>query len=583
MSNESLHERTPNAVTAPGKERENGLMMEYEKQNVLVLISADEEWRAVKEELRPNRVRTYPLGEWFPFDLKVSNKKSEVVFLQTGCGKIPAAAATQYALDQWSPRLIINLGTCGGFEGKVKTGDVLVVTKTVVYDICERSGHHEEQIAKYTTDLNLSWLPKPFPMNARPVVMASADQDLNPERIGELMEIYGAFAADWESGAIAYVGWKKNGVKCLIVRGVSDVLGTTGSEIYENPETFSRRVRVIMPGLLKALPEWIANADLEKDKNGSVEIVKIDLAGRIRGCLLGIAIGDALGAPFEHIWPGQNIKALDLAEGRINDFHPYMGYPLGSWTDDTGMTLASCRAFIEVSRTGKTVQECHKNAFLAWVGSKECRKPGRTVKYAAKYGKADVSSWSNGALMRISPVAIYAYINGFDLYEGASLAYEVARLTHGHPLATFPAVECVLALMSIFSTDKKVPEALSNPGHYCKNLEGDQFSRYGEYRKKRHVKIDELNPSTGLHMWRQVFERCLDLAEGSDWSAMPSFEEGILKTVNESFDRDTAGAVAGALLGAYWGDSGIPERWKLKVEKADTIVELADRLIQSQS
>jgi ADP-ribosylglycohydrolase len=42
---------------------------------------------------------------------------------------------------------------------------------------------------------------------------------------------------------------------------------------------------------------------------------------------------------------------------------------------------------------------------------------------------------------------------------------------------------------------------------------------------------------------------------------MPPFEEGILKAVNESFDRDTAGAVAGAILGAYWGEKSIPSRW----------------------
>lgn len=82
-------------------------------------------------------------------------------------------------------------------------------------------------------------------------------------------------------------------------------------------------------------------------------------------------------------------------------------------------------------------------------------------------------------------------------------------------------------------------------------------------------------------MWRQVFERCLGLKQGIRWSRIPSFEDGILKAVNDSFDRDTSGAVAGAVLGAYWGEGGIPERWKRGVEKGEEIASLTKRLIRS--
>ena len=62
---------------------------------------------------------------------------------------------------------------------------------------------------------------------------------------------------------------------------------------------------------------------------------------------------------------------------------------------------------------------------------------------------------------------------------------------------------------------------------------------------------------------------------------MPGFEEGILETVNTSFDRDTAGAVAGAILGVYWGESLIPERWRKAVLKGPEIIQLADDLIEA--
>lgn len=243
------------------------LTIAIETQQIVVLISADAEWEMIKETTIPlGPVLCSPFGEWFLHDLNVRNRKLPVMFFETGCGKIPAAASTQFVLDKWNPPLIINLGTCGGFGGKVKKGDILLVTKTVVYDICERTGRHDDQIAKYTTDLDLSWLEKPYPMDATPVTMATADQDLDPEIIPFLQERHGAVAADWESGAIAYVAHKKNKRRCLIVRGVSDVVALNGEPSRE--EEIREGIRTIMWRLSHGLPEWIVKASL-RNKFGS--------------------------------------------------------------------------------------------------------------------------------------------------------------------------------------------------------------------------------------------------------------------------------------------------------------------------
>lgn len=57
---------------------------------------------------------------------------------------------------QMGQKLIIDLGACGGFSGDVNREEIILVTKTVIYDIYERSGHHDEQIETNTTSLNLS-------------------------------------------------------------------------------------------------------------------------------------------------------------------------------------------------------------------------------------------------------------------------------------------------------------------------------------------------------------------------------------------------------------------------------------------
>jgi ADP-ribosyl-[dinitrogen reductase] hydrolase len=71
------------------------------------------------------------------------------------------------------------------------------------------------------------------------------------------------------------------------------------------------------------------------------------------------------------------------------------------------------------------------------------------------------------------------------------------------------------------------------------------------------------------------------MQQGASWSSLTGFEEGILRVVNQSVDRDTAGAIAGSLLGAKWGVRGIPEKWKNSVEKGQTIIRLARQLIQA--
>ncbi len=298
--------------------------------------------------------------------------------------------------------------------------------------------------------------------------------------------------------------------------------------------------------------------------------------GQIRGCLLGVAIGDALGAPFEGVGNTMSHPKLKISGGRIEDFHPFDGHPAGTWTDDTGMTLAVCEALIDYEKTGKDLENCFRRAFKTWASSPDCIRPGVTVYQSSKSGITDENSWANGALMRTAPVAIYAHVKGLDNYKAAELAMFVAMITHGHPLATLPAVECVLALMSIFGGEDLVPKDLSEPWRFCKDAENDE--RVKEYKRLRSLPLGNIDPSTGLFMWKQVFEKCLELRPGVPWR-LPSFEEGILKTVNDSIDRDTAGAVAGGLLGAYCGFPSILLKWVKKVTRGEEILALADKMV----
>jgi adenosylhomocysteine nucleosidase len=224
---------------------------------VVVLISAESEWRAVRAYFPASVAQQSPFGEWFATPLEVAGRAMPVVFVQGGWGKIAAAASTQYAIDRWAPSLVVNLGTCGGFAGLIERGEVVLADRTVVYDIIERMGDPEAAIASYATDLDLTWLGDDFPQPVRRGLLVSGDADLDPAGIAALHARFGAVAGDWESGAIAYIA-ARNGVRCLILRGVSDLVSDAGGEAYDGTmQAFHEGAATVLGGLLRGLPGWL--------------------------------------------------------------------------------------------------------------------------------------------------------------------------------------------------------------------------------------------------------------------------------------------------------------------------------------
>lgn len=219
---------------------------------IIILISADAEWRVVKE-LFPNlNLQTSPFGEFADLQLATFN----VQLFHGGWGKISAAASAQYVIDHFQPDLLINLGTCGGFAGRIETGTVILVERTVVYDIIEQMTASDEVIQHYATTLDLSWLPHELPHPVSRGLLVSADRDILVEDIPMLIEKYGAVAADWESGPIAWVA-QCNGTRLLILRAVSDLVGGDGGEVYGDYELFIARTKVVMKKLFDQLPDWL--------------------------------------------------------------------------------------------------------------------------------------------------------------------------------------------------------------------------------------------------------------------------------------------------------------------------------------
>lgn len=235
--------------------------MGEERVRVAVIVSASQEWDAVVAFKGYNGLHTSPYGAWFVTPVDVAGRAEDVVFCHGGWGKIAAAGSAQYVIDRWQPQLIVNLGTCGGFEGAIARDTVVLAERTLVYDIVEQMGDPDAALARFATNLDLSWLAEPYPMPVHRGLLLSGDRDLVAAEVPALRARFGAVAGDWESGAIAWVA-ARNGVRCLILRGVTDLVGPDGGEAYDGRVAFfTERAYAVMMVLLRALPDWLACVD----------------------------------------------------------------------------------------------------------------------------------------------------------------------------------------------------------------------------------------------------------------------------------------------------------------------------------
>ncbi len=222
----------------------------------VVMISAIAEWKAVKEIFPALSIEGGPYGDTANINLQGFDFK----LCHSGWGKIASAGAIQYVIDHEQPDLIVNLGTCGGFEGVIEQGDIVLVEKTFIYDIVELMGDLNI-VEYYASTLDLNWLPDPLPHPVRRGTLASADSDLPPAKIAYLRSM-GAIAGDWESGALAWVA-NKNAARLLILRGVSDLVNEEAGEAYDNLTLFEERTKEVMQKLFTQLPSWLNGVTID--------------------------------------------------------------------------------------------------------------------------------------------------------------------------------------------------------------------------------------------------------------------------------------------------------------------------------
>lgn len=344
---------------------------------------------------------------------------------------------------------------------------------------------------------------------------------------------------------------------------------------------------------------------------------------RIRGSLVGGAIGDALGYPVEFIYSFEEIQKrygehgitrLDTKQYWLEDAEQ-AGRAVVS--DDTQMTLFTANGLLNAKKQGISLKYGICRAYIEWyltqIGKKspkyrDCwlsdvpelnhrRAPGNTCMSSLDdiYRGKDPMNNSKGCggVMRIAPIPLYAAIQDrMNIEEADLLAGEAAEITHQHPLGYISA-----ALMShvIYRLARDIEPTQKSMKRYI--MEGVDMIRkhYNAYHNdvERMAELAERsiflldNGKTDLENIGHLGEgwtgdEALAIALYCSLKHFDSFEDAMIAAVNHGGDSDSTGAVTGNILGAAIGYESIPQFYKDDLEMHELILHMADDLYRGE-
>lgn len=296
----------------------------------------------------------------------------------------------------------------------------------------------------------------------------------------------------------------------------------------------------------------------------------ITIYDRYKGCLLGLACGDALGTTVEFSSHNSFEPLTDIVGGGPFDLQA------GEWTDDTSMALCLGTSLIHCGVFDPTDQ---MNRYCNWreIGymssNGRCFDIGITIAAALdKYlltgdpfaGDINHQSAGNGGLMRLAPIVMFYGASEKDVFHFSG---ESTRTTH----ATQEAIECsrLFGLQLRLALLGKTKEQILSVRPLEPFSSKVQAIADGAYFPKFIADI------TGSGY-------CVASLEAALWcfAHSSSFEDAVLKAANLGDDADTTAAICGQIAGAYYGVNSIPKSWRKVLVMESEISNMADQLCE---
>lgn len=260
------------------------------------------------------------------------------------------------------------------------------------------------------------------------------------------------------------------------------------------------------------------------------------LKKKLKDAIYGFAIGDALGVPYEFRKRG-SFNCVDM----IGDGS--WSQPKGTFSDDTSMTLATCKS---IKENGKIVIEDIRKKFEDWCFNSAYTANGkrfdigRTTYQAImlKHGINYIYSNGNGSLMRILPLAFIPCT--FKEIK------EVSSITHAHDISIM-ACKIYVFIATLLIEERSLEEI------FDLLKKSDLKAPFDRLPYIKNISIEKISSSSYV----------VDTLEAALWclATTNTYEECVLKAVNLGDDTDTVAAIAGGLAGIKYGIENIPKKW----------------------
>lgn len=346
------------------------------------------------------------------------------------------------------------------------------------------------------------------------------------------------------------------------------------------------------------------------------KLMALKYQDKARGMLVGLAIGDALGAPVEFL-PSPSDAYIEELDEEIAHFHDNTRLEKGAFTDDTSMALCIADSLLE--RGGYDSYDI-MDRFVRWMDegyrtydSRPADDVGNQTRRAIEAYKKDpivyvcddrTEAAGNGAIMRLAPIIIAnTFVN--KKYPTLDEAYREGKLVvdpHDNesefvekddilPTLKMAELSCLETHNSVaaVATTQMFATCLYLALHGLSKQNIANYSYrfvFGEEYEK--FAIDSLDDLLGRafkkqdYQFRDIGGYIVDTFAISLWGLLEfkNFEDGMLAVIRLGGDTDTNAACYGQLAGAYYGYTKIPEEWKKGVMLADELLKISDKLLK---